>query len=72
MDIEALLGDQAEYLLEHKATGVPVAMLTTPGPEFVADAFGPSDRSPQVLRNLQSLGAPGRRGGNPHGPLPPN
>ena len=63
MDIETLLGDQAEYLLEHKATGVPVAMLTTPGPEFVADAFGSSDRSPQVLRNLQSLLAHGRLAG---------
>ena len=63
MDIETLLGDQAEYLLEHKATGVPVAMLTTPGPEFVADAFGSSDRSPQVLRNLQSLLDHGRLAG---------
>ena len=66
MDIETLLGDQAEYLLEYKATSVPVAMLTTPGPEFVADAFGSSDRSPQVLRNLQSLFDHGRLAGTGH------
>ena len=63
MDIANLLGEQAEYLLEHKATGIPLDMLTTPGPDFVTEVFGLSDRSPQVLRNLQSLFDHGRLAG---------
>ena len=60
MDIATLLGEQAEYLLEHKATGIPADMLTPPGSDFVTEVFGPSDRAPQVLRNLQSLFDHGR------------
>ncbi len=63
MDIQTLLGDDAAYLLEHVSEGIPSSTLTSPGPDFVFDVFGPTDRSPQVLRSLQSLLDHGRLGG---------
>ena len=63
MDIETLLGEDAAYLLEHEATGVPAASLTSPGPDYIGDVLVQSDRSPQVLRSLQSLFDHGRLGG---------
>lgn len=63
MDIPSLLGDQAESLLEHECQTFPRQSLTLPGPDFVERVFGPSDRSPQVLRNLAALYSSGRLGG---------
>ena len=47
--IQSLLGAEADSLLSHKAK-VAREMLCLPSPNFVDTAFGPSDRSPQVLR----------------------
>ncbi len=63
MDIRALLGDDADQLLTHESKGIPKEDLTLPGPDYVDRAFGPSDRSPQVLRNLQALFGHGRLAG---------
>ncbi len=63
MDIPSLLGEQAESLLEHECNTFGRQSLTLPGPDFVERVFGPSDRSPQVLRNLQGLYSSGRLGG---------
>lgn len=63
MDIPSLLGDQAESLLEHECKTFPRQSLTLPGPDFVERVFGPSDRPPQVLRNLAALYSSGRLGG---------
>ena len=63
MDIQSLLGDEAESLLTHESKGVPKDDLTQPGPDFVERVFSATDRSPQVLRNLQSLLDHGRLGG---------
>ncbi|WP_428118446.1 class I fructose-bisphosphate aldolase [Candidatus Poriferisodalis sp.] len=62
-DIERLLGDRASYLLDHKCEGISRDMLTLPGPDFVTDVVAGSDRSPQVMRSLQSLFDHGRLGG---------
>lgn len=62
-DIERLLGDRASYLLDHKCEGIGRDLLTLPGPSFVTDVVGDTDRSPQVMRNLQSLFDHGRLGG---------
>ena len=62
-DIVRLLGDQASYLLDHKCEGIGRDLLTLPGPEFVTDVVGGTDRSPQVMRSLQSLFDHGRLGG---------
>ena len=63
MDLISLLGDEATSLLEHKSQGIPKADLHLPGPDFVGRVMAQSDRSPQVLRNLQSLFDHGRMGG---------
>ncbi|MBI2710178.1 MAG: class I fructose-bisphosphate aldolase [Actinobacteria bacterium] len=62
MDIQSLLGDEAENLLSHECKGITKEELTRPGPDFVGRVFEQSDRSPQVLRNLQSLFDHGRLG----------
>jgi class I fructose-bisphosphate aldolase len=63
MDLVSLLGDEATSLLEHESKGIPKADLHLPGPDFVSRVMAQSDRSPQVLRNLQSLFDHGRMGG---------
>jgi class I fructose-bisphosphate aldolase len=63
-DIQALLGDEADALLSHESKGVPAADLHLPGPDFVDRVVQQSDRSPQVLRSLQSLFATGRLAGS--------
>jgi class I fructose-bisphosphate aldolase len=60
MDYSALLGGDASDLLNYKAEGIDKTVLTLPGPDIVERAFGASDRSPQVLRNLQALYGHGR------------
>ena len=39
MGIAALLGDDADYLLNHESKGVPKDDLTLPGPDFVDRVF---------------------------------
>src|SRR3954471_22028574 len=63
MDIRSLLGDAAEDLLTHQSKGIPKDDLILPGPDFVDRVFVGTDRSPQVLRSLQSLFDHGRLGG---------
>lgn len=61
--IEGLLGDQAEYLLGHKCETIDQSRLHLPGPSFVDDIFGPTERSIPVLRSLQQMFDHGRLGG---------
>ena len=63
MDIEGLLGEEAESLLSHQSKTIPREDLNLPGPDFVDRVMTFTDRSPQVLRNLQSLFDHGRLGG---------
>ena len=63
MDIQGLLGDEAESLLSHESKTIPREDLSLPGPDFVDRVMAGTDRSPQVLRNLQSLFDHGRLGG---------
>ncbi len=63
MDFEGLLGDEAESLLSHESKTIPREDLSLPGPDFVNRVLAATDRSPQVLRNLQSLFDHGRLGG---------
>jgi len=63
MEIQALLGDAAEDLLTHESKGIPKDDLHLPGPDFIDRIFVQTDRSPQVVRNLQSLYDHGRLGG---------
>ncbi|MCB0211243.1 MAG: class I fructose-bisphosphate aldolase [Anaerolineae bacterium] len=58
-----LLGEKADSLLSYTCKGIPKESLHLPGPDFVERVFMQSDRSPQVLRSLQSMYDHGRLGG---------
>ena len=64
MDYASLLGDEAEQLLTHVSKGIPKDDLIVPGPDYIDRVLVDSDRSPQVLRNLNSLLKNGRLGGS--------
>lgn len=59
-DIKGLLGDEAEELLTFTCKGITADQLTKPGGDIVERVYLQSDRSPQVLRNLQSMFGHGR------------
>jgi class I fructose-bisphosphate aldolase len=61
--IEQLLGEKAQYLLEHQSKTIDKSRLHLPGPDFVDRIFIQSDRTPSVLRNLQSMFNHGRLSG---------
>jgi fructose-bisphosphate aldolase, class I len=63
IDIEKLLGDEADSLLNHEAKAFPADGLVLPGPDFLDRTFRDSDRSSAVLRSLGSLYRHGRLGG---------
>ena len=62
-DIGEVLGDEAEDLLSHSCKTIPSSELTAPGPDFVERVLIDSDRSPAVLRSLQSVFSHGRLAG---------
>lgn len=62
-DVIKILGDQGKALLDHKCTTIPKEDITLPGPNYVDDVFTYSDRSNNVMRNLQSMYDTGRLGG---------
>jgi class I fructose-bisphosphate aldolase len=63
MNLEQLLGNEAESLLTHRATAFPSEYLTLPGPDYLDRIFIDSDRPPTVLRNLGTLRNSGRLAG---------
>ena len=62
--LEELLGADADSLLNHSCETISSADLHLPGPDFAERVWIDSDRSPQVLRNLQALWDHGRLGGS--------
>lgn len=62
-DVIAQLGNEADYLLGHKCTGIKKELLQVPGPDYVDRVVAIKDRSPAVLRNMQLLFNTGRLGG---------
>jgi class I fructose-bisphosphate aldolase len=61
--VEELLGDAAEDLLSHRCETIPATDLHLPGPDFVDRVMLASDRSTNVLRNLEWLRHCGRLSG---------
>jgi fructose-bisphosphate aldolase, class I len=61
--IEELLGDDAKALLDHRSQTIPKDQLYLPGPDFVDRVMSQSDRTPAVLRSMQSLFDNGRLAG---------
>ena len=58
--IEELLGPNASNLLNHSSQTISKDLVQLPGPDFVDRVWSGSDRSPAVLRSLQSLFDNGR------------
>jgi class I fructose-bisphosphate aldolase len=56
------LGEEA-HLLDHTCKTIPKEKLHLPGPDYVDRCVIPTDRSPTVARNLQSILDHGRLGG---------
>ncbi|UCH64838.1 MAG: class I fructose-bisphosphate aldolase [Ignavibacterium sp.] len=61
-DIKKLLGSEVDSLLNYKAK-FPKEQLNLPGPDFVDRVFLQSDRSVNVLRNINSILNHGRLAG---------
>ena len=59
VNFKELLGSDAA-LLEHKCTTIAKEDLHLPGPDFVDRIWKDSDRSSQVLRNMQAIFSNGR------------
>jgi fructose-bisphosphate aldolase, class I len=53
--ITSVLGSKAEPLLTFNSPKISKDLLTLPGPDYVERVFTHTDRSPKVLRNLQSI-----------------
>lgn len=60
INVSSLLGKDAESLLTHKSKTISKDQLHLPGPDFVDRIFGPSNRSIQTIRSLQTLFGTGR------------
>jgi class I fructose-bisphosphate aldolase len=63
VDIQSLLGDEAESLLNHESKGIPRDDLNLRGADYIDRVFSATERSAQVLRNMQSLFDHGRLSG---------
>ncbi len=63
MNLEQLLGDEADSLLGHVSKAFGVEHLVLPGPDHLDRVFIDSDRPPTVLRNLGTLHDTGRLAG---------
>ena len=61
--ITDLLGDDGQSLLSYKCQGISGDLLHLPGPDFVDRITAATDRSNQVLRNMQAIFDHGRLGG---------
>ncbi|MBL7811776.1 MAG: fructose-bisphosphate aldolase, partial [Bacteroidetes bacterium] len=59
-NIQALLGDQAENLLNHSCKTISKDQIHIPGPDFVDRVFAQTNRNPQVLRSIQNIYDHGR------------
>ena len=59
-NISELLGKDADYLLSYKSKTIPKEQIHTPNPDFIDQIFGPSNRTPQVLKSLAYLFGTGR------------
>ena len=62
-DIQKLLGKDADGLLNHKCKTIPKKQLHLPGPDYIDRVWIDSDRTPNVLRNMQDLFNHGRLAG---------
>ena len=60
--VKDILGKDNESLLSYESKTISKEMLHLPGPDFVDRVWKDSDRTPNVLRNMQSIYNSGRLG----------
>jgi fructose-bisphosphate aldolase, class I len=60
IEVERLLGNEADSLLSHRCIKIPKERLHLPSPHFIDQIYSASDRNNRVLRNLHSLFGHGR------------
>lgn len=58
-----ILGEEFESLASHVCTTIPKEQLSLPGSDFIDRVFSISDRTPRVLKSLQSIFDTGRLAG---------
>ncbi len=58
-----LLGEKADYLLNHECKTIGKEALNLPGPDFIERVVFSSNRNPKVIRNLKQLFSHGRLAG---------
>ena len=61
--IKSILGKENESLLTYESKAIPKEMLHLPGKDFIDRVWASSDRTPNVLRNMQTIYDHGRLGG---------
>lgn len=61
--IKSILGKDNESLLTYESKTIPKDMIHLPGKDFIDRVWVGSDRSPNVLRNMQTIFNAGRLGG---------
>ncbi|PLX13550.1 MAG: fructose-bisphosphate aldolase [Marinilabiliales bacterium] len=59
-----LLGDKADYLLNHNSTKVSKDLLHLPGPSYIDTVFSQTNRNPQVIGSMQQMVNTGRLAGS--------
>ncbi|HLO40245.1 MAG TPA: class I fructose-bisphosphate aldolase [Phycisphaerales bacterium] len=62
-NVRGVLGADADGLLNHESKTVSKSALHLPGPDFIDRVFAHTDRSPNVLRNFQTILNTGRLAG---------
>ena len=62
LDIQQLLGADADALLNHTCTTISKDQLHLPGANFIDDVFAQTNRNTQTLMNLQTIYGNGRLG----------
>lgn len=58
-----LLGDKADYLLNHKSNTISKDLLHLPGPSYIDEVFSQTNRTPQVIGSMQQMVNIGRLAG---------
>ena len=61
--IAEILGNESDYLLNHKCETISKERLHLPSGDWVSQTFGPSDRNIQTLCSLERMFGHGRLGG---------
>ena len=61
--IVELIGDKADYLLNHKSQTIDKSLLHLPGPDYIDNVFSQTNRSPQVMGSMQQMFNNGRLAG---------